>query len=231
MNWLFPAHARCVGCDAVRLPLEGAPFCTDCRKGLEKAVLPKPRCGWCGYPMQGNECLFCKQGNARYIHWIIAPFVYRGPVRHALPRLKYWGWGQCATFFGQQMAQAWQKSSQPDPDLVTFVPMAHRKEKRRGGNQARKLCEAVAHEMGWEVTPLLRRVRQTQSQVGLTRAQRKRNLRGCFETVEKVRGKHVLLVDDVVTTGSTAAECARMLIRAGAAQVWVLAAAVNLKKK
>ena len=203
MNWLFPTHARCMGCDAVRLPLEGEPFCADCRKGLEKAVLPKPQCGWCGYPMQGNECLFCQQGYARYIHWIIAPFVYRGPVRQALPRLKYWGWGQCATFFGQQMAQAWQKSSQPDPDLVTFVPMA----------------------------PLLRRVRQTQSQVGLARAQRKRNLRGCFETVEKVRGKHVLLVDDVVTTGSTVAECARMLIRAGAAQVWVLAAAVNLKKK
>lgn len=231
MNWLFPSHARCMGCDAVRLPLDGPPFCEDCRKGLEKAVLPKPRCGWCGYPMAGNECLFCKQGYSRYIHWVCAPFGYRGPVRRALPRLKYQAWGQCVDYFAHEMARAWRESRQPDPDLITFVPMLPRKEKSRGGNQAEKLCRAAAAIMDWEVTPTLERIRQEKSQVGLTRAQRKRNLRNCFRVTERVRGKHVLLVDDVVTTGATAAECARMLKQAGAEQVWVLAAALNLRKK
>ena len=231
INWLFPPRARCMGCDEVRLPVGEAPFCDRCRKGLEKAEVPKPRCGWCGYPMQGNECLFCKQGYARYIHWVCAPFIYRGPVRQALPRLKYGGWGQSVQYFGSQMAKAWRESGQPDPDLVTYVPMLSQREKARGGNQARMLCEAAAHEMGWEVTPLLARVRQSESQVGLSRAARRQNMRGCFEVIRNVRGRHVLLVDDVVTTGATAAECARMLVRAGAAQVWVLAAALNLRKK
>ena len=46
LNWLFPTHARCMGCNQVRLPAEGPPFCIQCRKGLEKVVVPKPRCGW-----------------------------------------------------------------------------------------------------------------------------------------------------------------------------------------
>ena len=231
MEWLFPANARCMGCDGVRLQKEGPPFCPDCRKRLEKILLPKPLCGWCGYPMQGNECLFCKGGYAKHIHWIGAPYLYRRPIQRALPRLKYSGWGQVLPFLGESMAKVWQENGHPDPDIVTFVPMMPGREKRRGGNQARKLCEAFAAHMGWEITPVLRRIRQVKSQVGLTRGQRKGNLRGCFQVDGDVRGKYVLLVDDVVTTGATVAECARMLIKAGATQVWVMAAALSLKKK
>jgi predicted amidophosphoribosyltransferase len=78
---------------------------------------------------------------------------------------------------------------------------------------------------------LLERTRETQSQIGLTRHQRRENLRGAFRAKdrEKISGREILLVDDVFTTGTTAFECARVLRRAGAARVWVATVARTLK--
>jgi ComF family protein len=109
------------------------------------------------------------------------------------------------------------------------------KHRQRGFNQAELIAQnalKTMHEKRFQLaTNVLERVRPTISQIGLTRHQRQENIRGAFKVVHlsKVSGRDVLLVDDVMTTGTTAAECARVLRRAKAKNVWVATVARTLK--
>jgi ComF family protein len=103
-------------------------------------------------------------------------------------------------------------------ELVMPVPIHVTRWCERGFNQAELLCEAFPPDA---VVNGLRRIRRTRPQVGLNSADRQQNLVGAFVCDSTVRGKNVLLVDDVVTTGSTARECARVVKRAGAARVFL----------
>jgi ComF family protein len=103
-------------------------------------------------------------------------------------------------------------------DAVVPVPIHWSRRCSRGFNQSELLCEGVAHR-----TDLLRRVRRTKPQAGLRREERERNLIGAFWASPEVAGKSILLVDDVLTTGHTARECAKALRQAGAAEVGILA--------
>ena len=122
-----------------------------------------------------------------------------------------------------------------EPVVVVPVPLPPRKLKQRGFNQAELMAqEAVrlAPELKLEVAGgVMIRSRETASQIGLTRRQRRENMRGAFEVVrpEAIAGRTVLLVDDVFTTGTTVSECARVLRRAGAAKVYVATVARTLK--
>ena len=115
----------------------------------------------------------------------------------------------------------------PQDTVVIPVPLFKGKRRARGFNQAEQIakafvscCEASSIQLD---TASLVRIRETASQTGLTRHQRRANLRGAFAIAraERLRGRTVLLVDDVMTTGTTAAECTRVLLRAGASQVIV----------
>ena len=116
------------------------------------------------------------------------------------------------------------------------VPLFKAKRHQRGFNQAELIARAALkfHPAGERLqlrTDILLRKRDTQSQIGLTSHQRRENLRGAFAVARaaEVTGREVLLVDDVYTTGTTASECARVLRRAGATQVWVATVARTLK--
>ena len=122
----------------------------------------------------------------------------------------------------------------PTPLLLTAVPLFGAREKQRGFNQSRLLAMELARILrrnGWSVREdylLLSRSRATKSQSELNIRQRRANLRGVFalgEHAEAVRGANILLVDDIVTTGTTARQCANVLKRNKAAGVWVVAAA------
>ncbi len=117
-------------------------------------------------------------------------------------------------------------------DMLLPVPLHKSKYHQRGFNQAEEIArcaQKVLGRTGWHlsVKSILRRVRPTTSQTGLSRHQRRANVRGAFQVVdaEGVAGKNVILVDDVLTTGTTAQECARILRKGGAARVWVATAA------
>lgn len=154
-------------------------------------------------------------------------------MRQAMHALKYDGLRPAARRLGGMLAEAIAHLAPDAPAdmLVVPVPLHRSKHRGRGFNQARMLAEhALAHlrrtHPAWQLTlapGLLVRQRATQSQAGLTPRQRRINLRGAFRVAQPqaVAGRHVLVIDDILTTGATARAAAQALVRAGAATVWV----------
>lgn len=157
----------------------------------------------------------------------VAYGAYAGELRDLVHLLKYQGIRSAARVLGRLLNVATAEVKLEETTLVVPVPLAKTKRRFRGFNQAEEIARAFGRERagsGIEInTAVLVRTRDTVSQTGLTREQRKANLRGAFKVVnpEKLRDRNMLLVDDVMTTGATAGECARVLLRAGAKEVFV----------
>ncbi len=152
---------------------------------------------------------------------------YDGTASALVHRLKYGDRPELARALGRMMARAGAELL-ADADVIVPVPLHRWRLWRRRFNQAMALAGVVAADSGVACDPfLLARVKPTRRQVGLTKAQRQENLQGAFrvptEAKGRLRGKRVLLIDDVLTTGSTANAAARALLRGGAAAVDVLA--------
>ena len=169
---------------------------------------------------------------------------YDGGLRELIHLLKYNGVRPAASVLGRMLAEtiatlepAFDQPRMFDrPIAVIPVPLYKAKLRQRGFNQAQLIVMAAlklfpASARFELVTGVLLRTRDTQSQIGLTSHQRRENLRGAFAVprAEEITGREVILVDDVYTTGTTASECARVLRRAGASQVWVATVARTLK--
>ncbi len=164
---------------------------------------------------------------------------YEDGLRDLIHLLKYRQVHPAAKVLGRKLAEVIAKL-QPefgkDPVLVLPVPLHHGKSRERGFNQAELIAAAALKQLHagaalhLDSRHLVRR-RETRSQIGLSRHQRRENMRGAFAVPHppSVEGREILLVDDVLTTGATAAECARVLLRAGASRVWVATVARALK--
>ncbi len=164
---------------------------------------------------------------------------YDGGLRELIHLLKYEQVRPAAVVLGRMLAEAieglesdWTQQAV----VVVPVPLHARKLRQRGFNQSELIAQhAIKLGAGGGRLVLrsriLERRRETQSQIGLTRHQRRENLRGSFAVVrpEEIAGREVLLVDDVFTTGTTVSECARVLRRAGASKVFVATVARTLK--
>jgi ComF family protein len=164
---------------------------------------------------------------------------YESGLRDLIHMLKYQQVRPAANVLGRMLGEVigdleggWTAA----PVLVVPVPLFAGKLRQRGFNQAELIALAAIKLLPGKErysvrTDVLERSRETQSQIGLTRHQRRENLRGAFRVRdrEKLSGREILLVDDVFTTGTTASECARVLRRAGAARVWVATVARTLK--
>lgn len=164
---------------------------------------------------------------------------YDGGLRELIHLLKYDGVRPAAAVLGRMLAEviaALEPGFQQKPVAVIPVPLYKGKRRHRGFNQAESIARAAlkaypACERLQLATDVLLRIRDTRSQIGLTSHQRRENMRGAFAVARaaEVIGREVLLVDDVYTTGTTVSECARVLRRAGARQVWVATVARTLK--
>ncbi|MBV8051806.1 MAG: ComF family protein [Acidobacteriaceae bacterium] len=162
---------------------------------------------------------------------------YEGGLRELIHLLKYEQVRPAANVLGRMLSEAMADllPAMGEDALVVPVPLHASKMRQRGFNQAELIARCALKVMSGNrfelVRGVLERPRETQSQIGLSRHQRRENMRGAFAVVkpELISGRQVLLVDDVFTTGTTVSECARVLRRAGASKVFVATVARTLK--
>ena len=154
---------------------------------------------------------------------VYAPLPYAGGFRRTLHALKFEGQKGRAEAIGQLMASVFEEP--PTASLVTWVPMTPQKEFERGYNQSELLARAVARALKIPALPVLKKVRETATQHELSREERIENVRKAYRADARVKNKTILLIDDIVTTGSTICECAKALYDAGAKEVIGLCAA------
>lgn len=214
VDWLYPPV--CGGCGA-----RGRRWCAGC-EGKVRRILP-PVCAVCGEPQTSEGvCGRCREEPPPY-RALRSWAVYGEGLRRAIHRLKYGGDLALGDTLSRPLMELlrllnWQV------DLVAPVPIGLARLTERGYNQAALLARPIAWGLGWAYCPggLYRR-RETRSQVGLSLAERRENVREAFGArPEQVRGRSVLVVDDVTTSGATLQACARALLEAGAAQVYGL---------
>ena len=210
MDLLFPP--RCFGCDRA-----AALLCPRCEPGL--GVVTPPLCARCGRPWE-EPLASCAECPPSGVDAARAPFLYEGPLPGAIKGLKFGGWRRLARHLAGAMGAAWDG----DADALTWVPLSPRRRRRRGFDQAELLARAMARLIDLPCRPLLRRVRETPEQARRRADERRRALRHAFDAPGP-SPPTVVLVDDVMTTGATAAACAGALRRAGARRVLVLTAA------
>jgi len=205
-----PARHLCWACAATGGFIE-APYCERCGDPVDGVTGHAYTCGWCARERPD----FVRARSA---------VRYRGPWRHAIHALKYEGQLCVAEDLADLLQAVWTTHFADRPlDAVTYVPLHARRERERTYNQARVLAQGLGRRLRRPLLTALRRLRDTGSQTELDAARRRENVRGAFAAVDAdwLRGRHLLVIDDVMTTGATVGECARVLNGAGAASVCV----------
>ena len=203
----------------------GAPGC-DCHSLTIHRIDP-PVCEHCGAELA--HCTCAKPGELLLPH-VAAPFYYTGKVRDDLLELKFDGARARSKQLGREMAQCFAlRFPNVQPDVVTSVPMTKPDERARGFNQSALLAKQVASQLMLPFAVVLRKTRETETQHTLSETERRTNLQNAFAVAvpSAVRGKTVLLVDDIKTTGATLSECVRVLQENGAASVYCLCCAIT----
>ncbi|MEG1720246.1 MAG: ComF family protein [Pseudoflavonifractor sp.] len=201
--------------------------------GILDLIFP-PRCVFCGAILsKGGLCDQCQpllpwltEGTAEqtleFCSLCVSPLRYEGAVRKSIHRYKFRGMRGYAEIYGGLVADCIRDHLAGRYDLISWVPLSKKHLRTRGYDQAFLLANAAARSLGTAPQPTLRKARNTAAQSGLTEdSARRANVMGAYEVPNPalIAGKRVLLIDDVVTTGSTLTECARVLRTAGAADV------------
>ena len=210
----------CAACGRALDPGEVGIICGLCWTRLP--LLPAPRCERCGHPFSGDSCRWCELlppyvRAVRSVCWAVS-----GSGRDIVHALKYGAWSATATGMAERMSRlSWPLDVVEERTALVPVPLAAARRRERGYNQSERLASALAAHWSLPVwNGVLVRARETTTQTRLTPEDRLRNVRGAFraapEARDLLRGAHVVLVDDVVTTAATLNECASALHAGGA---------------
>ena len=218
---------RCGYCGKVIV--SSADACEGCVKNVSR--IQPPMCTLCG---RGKEECMCKNHHFFYKS-LAAPFYYEDVVRKSIWNLKFQGKSQNAKILAIEMAKtAENEFAGKTFDIVTCIPLTKKSLKERGYNQSSLLAKEIGKIMNINtVDGLLKKLYDTPAQHTISSSMRRGNLVGVFDVInpEIIEDKTILLCDDVATTGSTLNECAKMLLLAGAKEVFCLTAAVTKKTK
>ncbi len=198
---------------------------------IADAVFPYiPKCVCCGTEKGVSEyfCPRCKEELESFkagesdieVIKAISLYNYDGPIKSIVTGYKYGGRKWLSRFMGGEMGKQL-KSLPYSIGCVCNVPLHEKRRKVRGFDQAEEIARCVSETAGIPYIPALKRIRNTKTQTKLNECGRAENIKGAFEIAERVSG-NVLLIDDVLTTGATAGECARVLKEAGAENVYVM---------
>ena len=228
LDLLYPP--RCVGCQR-----SGHVLCPSCLAQIPALTAACQRCS--GTLSPEGICTFCRSAPLK-LNGLRAVSTYQGPLRSYIHALKYDGNTRLAQSLGSLLAGAYATSG-IRADALVPVPLHSERERQRGYNHAALLARACASQVGVPlIEQMLVRHRATLSQVGLQRWERQQNVQGAFScspayTAGQLRGRTLLLIDDVSTTAATLEACAEPLFAAGAAAVFglVLARPVPGKEK
>lgn len=210
-------------CDALT---GGAPLCPACRADLPWNC---HACRRCATPLAAASetalCGRCLRVPPPFDEALCA-FHYRFPVDRLLVKLKFHAQLGYARVLGALMAERIKQHGRLRPDVLVPVPLHPARLRQRGFNQATEIARALGAQLGLPVaTDVCARRRDTAAQSSLAAAARQRNLRGAFAATGRLLPPRLAIVDDVVTTGATAAELARMLHKAGAGTILLWGAA------
>jgi ComF family protein len=228
LDLVFPP--RCAACGAA---VEAEPFCPVCAEAVDPVPPGCARCGQPGSFTSGDDpdepgpdplCGACAASPPAF-DAVRAGGLFGGPLADAVHAFKYGGRPSLARPLGAWLAR---RAPLLAGALVVSIPLARGRRIARGYDQAALLADALARAAGRgtaRARTVLRRMRETPPQVGRTREERARNVAGAFRATPAVAGRDVVLVDDVVTTGATAAAAAEALRQAGARSIVVVALA------
>lgn len=205
LTFLFPP--KCVLCRSL-LSRDETDLCRTCRTELAEFS-------------SGRKLTFVKE-------WTVL-WHYDGHVRSSLLRYKFSNARSYSEFYGRMIAMRLLRED-ISFDILTWVPISAQRRWKRGYDQVQLIAEAVGRELNTKPCRTLKKIRNNPAQSTITgQAQRKANVMGVYKAVspETIAGKRVLLLDDIVTTGSTVSECARVLLTAGAKEVICAAVAAS----
>ena len=205
-NFFFPP--KCVLCKTLLKETE-SDLCRNCRENA-------PECG-----SHKIKLSFLAQ-------WT-GVWYYKENVRQSILRYKFYGKRNYASAYGRILAMKLLKEGWEDTDVLTWAPISRQRKFRRGYDQVELMAKVAAEELGLELIPTLKKVRHTKPQSVMgDAAHRRANVLGAYEVIDPalVKNQRVLLLDDIVTTGATASECARVLLTAGAKEVKLATLAV-----
>ena len=198
------------------------PLCPGCQADLPWHS--QPHCPQCAIPTPGGQvCGACLKHPPAFDR-THAALTYAFPIDQMIPRLKYHGQLAIVPVLGECLAQTAKHAARPD--RLIPMPLHAKRIRERGFNHATEIARVVAKQLGLPLDlASCQRVRDTPPQMGLKHDARRRNVRGAFTCQGDVRGQHIALVDDVMTTGTSLDELAATLKRAGAREVdtWVVA--------
>lgn len=221
LDLLFPPF--CGGCNK-----PGSRWCSDCQARVQ--VLKGILCELCGLPQdKAGICDACLADKPHF-RALRAWAVFDDPVRSALHKLKYRRDLSMGDALASQMA-SFARDLNWQVDLLIPIPLGRKRYKERGYNQVGMIAKPLALALNVRYAPKeLTRSRETRSQVGLTKSERRQNVRDAFRAGTGVRGRSILLMDDVSTTGSTLSSGAEALYRAGAREVYAFTVARALPR-
>jgi len=224
LTWLARARSSVIGavldqdCVLCGAASGAAPLCLQCHAGLPMLA---PGCPVCAMPCPGGEPCGTCLAHPPWFDGTVAAWRYEYPVDRLVQALKFHGRLALAPYFARALA-----GRVGHADLVIPMPLHASRLVERGFNQAVEIASCLARETGNRILPRgAVRIRPTQPQANLPLEERSKNVRGAFECGLDLAGTSIALVDDVMTTGATLNELARVLKRAGAARVenWVVA--------